>query len=76
MLSYRDKTEIVATVCLCLGVLTALWVGAGLFHLLPIQHDLLEWWMLPWAVTVIAISALSIPAWIGIARVLCHRIKP
>jgi len=41
------------------GVIPALWVGAYLFHLAPIQLARGQWWGFPWYVTVIFITAFT-----------------
>jgi len=43
------------------GIIPALWVGAYLIHLVPIELARFQWWGLPWYATVLAIVAL-IPA--------------
>lgn len=36
-------------------LVTGIWTGGWLFHLIPVGH-LDSWWEMPWAYTVVAIS--------------------
>lgn len=37
------------------GVVPSLWMGAYLFHMLPVPQLTMVWWMIPWMATVTAL---------------------
>ena len=47
-------------------ILIALWTPFIAFHLLPIDPVRKEWWNFPWAITVVALTALQFIAGLAV----------
>lgn len=58
-MSDNGRGTLASTLGVLSGILTVAWLATFLLHLIPVDVPVFQWWLIPWFLTVISVSAVA-----------------